>query len=124
MAKDRDHERWRPAGIAPSEKVVRVFRRNGKVIVVVAGTEKGPLAGSDEPDFAAATIALAVGLLFLLLGIVLVVTGSLYFGCPLIALGILLTAFYAWGTGTRTVTRRIEYSEEEYQAAFPNGDLL
>jgi hypothetical protein len=124
MAKDGDYEGWRPAGIASSEKVVKVFRNSGKVIVVVARTERGPLAGRDESDFTATTIALAVGLLFLLLGIVLVVIRRLYFGYPLIALGILLTAFYAWATGTRTVTRRIECSEEEYQATFPNDDLL
>ena len=120
MKKDGDYEYWRPAGIASSEKVVRVSRKDGKVIVVVARSENGPMAGSNETDFTATTLALAMGLLFLLLGIVLVAIGRSYFGWPLIALGILLTAFYVWGTAARTVRREIECSEEEYEAAFPN----
>lgn len=123
MGKDGDYEYWRPAGIASSEKVVRVFRKNGKVIVVVARIENGPFAGSNEDDFTATTLALAVGLLFLLLGVVLAVTGRLYFGWPLIGLGVLLIAFYVWGTATRTVRRTIECSEEEYEAAFSNDRL-
>jgi membrane protein implicated in regulation of membrane protease activity len=117
MKTDGSYEYWRPAGIASSEKVVRVFRKDGKVIAVVARTENGPLAGNNEADFTATTLALAVGLLFILLGIILVAIGRLYFGWPLTGLGVLLIAFYVWGTATRTVKRTIECSEEEYEAA-------